>query len=91
MGQPGELMVRGPGVMKSYFNNPEGTNPAIVDGWLLTGDVVQQDIDGFIWLVDRKKDVVITDGENIYPVEIENFLQNHLVIKNQGCGRHRLT
>jgi acyl-CoA synthetase (AMP-forming)/AMP-acid ligase II len=76
-GRPGELMVRGPGVMKEYYNNPEATTEVLVDGWLLTGDVARQDEDGFIWLVDRKKDVVITGGENIYPVEIEDFLQAH--------------
>jgi acyl-CoA synthetase (AMP-forming)/AMP-acid ligase II len=76
-GQPGELIVRGPGVMKEYYKNPEATRETLVDGWLLTGDVARQDEDGFIWLVDRKKDVIITGGENIYPVEIEDFLQAH--------------
>lgn len=76
-GQPGELIVKGPGVMKEYYKNPEGTKETLVDGWLLTGDVAKQDEDGFIWLVDRKKDVIITGGENIYPVEIEDFLQSH--------------
>ena len=76
-GQPGELIVKGPGVMKEYYKNPEATRETLVNGWLLTGDVARQDEDGFIWLVDRKKDVVITGGENIYPVEIEDFLQNH--------------
>jgi acyl-CoA synthetase (AMP-forming)/AMP-acid ligase II len=76
-GQPGELIVKGPGVMKEYYKNPEATRETLVDGWLLTGDVARQDGDGFIWLVDRKKDVIITGGENIYPVEIENFLQAH--------------
>ncbi len=73
----GELAVRGPGVMKEYFNNPEATREVLRDGWLLTGDMARQDEDGFIWLVDRKKDVIITGGENIYPVEIEDFLQAH--------------
>jgi acyl-CoA synthetase (AMP-forming)/AMP-acid ligase II len=76
-GQPGELIVKGPGVMKGYYRNPDATREALVDGWLLTGDVARQDEDGFIWLVDRKKDVIITGGENIYPVEIEDFLQSH--------------
>ena len=76
-GQPGELIVKGPGVMKEYYKNPEATRETLIDGWLLTGDVARQDEDGFIWLVDRKKDVVITGGENIYPVEIEDFLQTH--------------
>ena len=81
-GTPGELMVRGPGVMKEYYRNPEATNATLKDGWLLTGDVARQDSDGFIWLVDRKKDVIITGGENIYPVEIEDFLQAHPLIQD---------
>ncbi len=73
-GQPGELMVKGPGVMKEYYGNPEATSQTIFNGWLLTGDMARIDSDGFIWLVDRKKDVIITGGENIFPVEIEDFL-----------------
>lgn len=81
-GEVGELMVRGPGVMKEYYKNPEETKKVLFDSWLLTGDMVRQDQDGFIWLVDRKKDVIITGGENIYPVEIEDFLQAHPKIKD---------
>jgi acyl-CoA synthetase (AMP-forming)/AMP-acid ligase II len=73
-GEPGELAVKGPGVMKEYYKNPEATQNTLVDGWLLTGDMARFDEDGFIWLVDRKKDVIITGGENIFPVEIEDFL-----------------
>jgi len=73
-GEPGELAVRGPGLMKEYYKNPEATKKTLVDGWLLTGDMARFDEDGFIWLVDRKKDVIITGGENIFPVEIEDFL-----------------
>jgi acyl-CoA synthetase (AMP-forming)/AMP-acid ligase II len=73
-GETGELMVRGPGVMKEYYKNPEATAKTLIDGWLLTGDMARVDEDGFIWLVDRKKDVIITGGENIFPVEIEDFL-----------------
>ena len=76
-GQPGELMIKGPGVMKGYYANPQATREVLVDGWLKTGDIARQDEEGFIWLVDRKKDVIITGGENIYPVEIEDFLQAH--------------
>ncbi len=76
-GEIGELAVRGPGVMKEYFKNPEETERVLKDGWLLTGDMARRDEDGFIWLVDRKKDLIITGGENIYPVEIEDFLQAH--------------
>ncbi len=81
-GQPGELMVKGPGVMKAYYKNPAATAEALVNGWLRTGDIARQDEDGFIWLVDRKKDVIITGGENIYPVEIEDFLQAHPKIQD---------
>lgn len=81
-GTPGELIIKGPGVMKEYYKNPEATSETIVDGWLLTGDVARQDEDGFIWLVDRKKDVIITGGENIYPVEIEDFLMGHPKIQD---------
>jgi acyl-CoA synthetase (AMP-forming)/AMP-acid ligase II len=76
-GAPGELIVRGPGVMTEYYRNPEATAEVLVDGWLHTGDVARLDADGFIWLVDRKKDIIITGGENIFPVEIEDFLQGH--------------
>lgn len=76
-GEPGELMVKGPGVMKEYYKNPEATKETLFDGWLLTGDMARLDEEGFIWLVDRKKDVIITGGENIFPVEIEDFLMDN--------------
>ena len=76
-GEAGELCVRGPGVMKEYYRNPEATKKTLVEGWLLTGDMARFDEDGFIWLVDRKKDIIITGGENIFPVEIEDFLIGH--------------
>lgn len=76
-GEIGELAVKGPGVMKEYYRNPQATREVLMDGWLLTGDMARQDEDGFFWLVDRKKDVIITGGENIYPVEVEDFLQAH--------------
>ena len=76
-GEAGELHVRGPGVMKEYYKNPEASAQTVVDGWLLTGDVARRDEEGFIWLVDRKKDVIITGGENIFPVEIEDFIIQH--------------
>lgn len=78
----GELIVKGPGVMKCYFNNPEATAESIKDGWLYTGDMAKMDDDGFIYLVDRKKDVIITGGENLYPVQIEDFLRKHQSIKD---------
>ncbi|NLP47871.1 MAG: acyl--CoA ligase [Clostridiales bacterium] len=76
-GQVGELAVKGPGVMKGYVNNPEATAEILKDGWLYTGDMARADGDGFIYLVDRKKDVIISGGENIYPVQIEDFLRSH--------------
>jgi long-chain acyl-CoA synthetase len=81
-GQIGELVVKGPGMMKCYYNDPEATAAAIKGGWLFTGDIARIDEDGFIYLVDRKKDVIITGGENLYPVEIEDFLRAHNAIKD---------
>lgn len=82
VGAVGELAVRGPGVMKCYYKNPNETAATLKNGWLLTGDIAKQDEDGFLWLVDRKKDIVITGGENIYPVEIEDLLQAHPKIQD---------
>lgn len=81
-GEVGELAVKGPGVMTCYFNDPKATAETLADGWLFTGDMAQMDKDGFIYLVDRKKDVIITGGENIYPVQIEDFLRQHSAIKD---------
>jgi long-chain acyl-CoA synthetase len=81
-GSVGELAVKGPGVMKCYYNDPEATAAVLKDGWLLTGDMAREDDEGFIYLVDRKKDVVITGGENLYPVQIEDFLHGHPDIKD---------
>ena len=71
----GELIVKGPGVMQCYYKNPEATAEVLKDGWLYTGDMAKADSDGFIYLVDRKKDVIISGGENLYPVQIEDFLR----------------
>ena len=81
-GEVGELAVKGPGVMKCYYNNPKATAEVLHDGWLWTGDMARQDEDGFYFLVDRKKDVVISGGENLYPVEIENFMSKFDKIKD---------
>jgi acyl-CoA synthetase (AMP-forming)/AMP-acid ligase II len=81
-GAVGELAVKGDGVMKCYYKDPEATAAVLHDGWLLTGDMAMTDEDGFIYLVDRKKDVIITGGENIYPVQIENFLRTHEDVKD---------
>ena len=77
-GDVGELAVYGPGVMKCYYKDEAATKEVLVDGWLLTGDMAEEDEEGFIWLVDRKKDVIITGVENLYPVQIENFLRQQI-------------
>jgi acyl-CoA synthetase (AMP-forming)/AMP-acid ligase II len=81
-GEPGELIVRGDGVMREYYRNPEATAKALKDGWLYTGDMVRMDQEGFIWIVDRKKDVIITGGENVFPVEVEDFFHAHPAVKD---------
>jgi long-chain acyl-CoA synthetase len=81
-GQVGELVVKGPGVMKCYYKDPEATAAVLKDGWLFTGDMARMDDDGFIYLVDRKKDVIISGGENLYPVQIEDYLRGHQAIKD---------
>ena len=73
-GEVGELCVKGPGVMVCYYHDEAATNAVLQDGWLHTGDMAMQDKDGFYFLVDRKKDVIISGGENLYPVQIEDFL-----------------
>ena len=73
-GEVGELCVKGPGVMTCYYNDPEATAAVLKGDWLMTGDMAMQDEEGFYFLVDRKKDVIVSGGENIYPVQIEDFL-----------------
>jgi acyl-CoA synthetase (AMP-forming)/AMP-acid ligase II len=80
----GELVVKGNGVMKEYYKNPEKTAETIKNGWLYSGDMAKMDEDGFIYLVDRKKDVIISGGENVYPVEIENTLRGHPKVFDVG-------
>ena len=81
-GDVGELAVKGPGVMTCYYNDEAATEKTLKDGWLFTGDMAREDEDGFIYLVDRKKDVIISGGENIYPVQIEDFLRKNDKIKD---------
>ena len=76
-GAVGELCVKGPGVMVCYYGDPKATAEVLENGWLHTGDMARQDAAGFIFLVDRKKDVIISGGENLYPVQIEDFLAAH--------------
>lgn len=81
-GEVGELCVKGPGVMTCYYNDPEATAKVLRKGWLYTGDMAMQDEDGFYFLVDRKKDVIVSGGENIYPVQIEHFLSAYDKVKD---------
>ena len=81
-GEVGELCVKGPGLMDCYYKDPAATAETLIDGWLHTGDMARQDADGFYWLVDRKKDVIIMGGENIYPVQIEDYLMGHPAIQD---------
>jgi long-chain acyl-CoA synthetase len=77
VGEYGEIVVKGPNVMQGYYNNPQATAETIVDGWLRTGDMGYVDADGYVFIVDRKKDMIIRGGENIYPREIEEVLFAH--------------
>ena len=82
-GEVGELAVKGDGVMNCYYKDEKATREVLSeDGWLFTGDMAKEDENGFIYLVDRKKDVIITGGENLYPVQIEDFLRRHHAIKD---------
>ncbi len=76
-GQPGEVAIRGPQLLLAYWGMPEATASALRDGWLFTGDIGSIDEDGHLFLIDRKKDIIITSGYNVYPKEVENVLYNH--------------
>ncbi|HUW65350.1 MAG TPA: AMP-binding protein [Spirochaetia bacterium] len=76
-GTAGELLLKGPRVMQGYFRNPELTAQFVTDGWLHTGDLMKADADGYVYIVDRKKDLIIRGGENIFPLEIEEVLHRH--------------
>jgi acyl-CoA synthetase (AMP-forming)/AMP-acid ligase II len=92
-GQVGEIVVKGMGVMKEYYKNPELTGRTIVNGWLHTGDLGKLDKDGYIFLVDRQKDLVISGGENVYPVEVEEVIQKHPKVRDVaviGTAHERL-
>src|SRR5690606_22879104 len=81
VGEPGELLIRGPQVMKGYWHKPEETAQALRDGWLWTGDIARMDEDGYFYIVDRKKDVIIAGGFNIYPREVEEVVYTHPAVK----------
>jgi long-chain acyl-CoA synthetase len=81
LGEVGELIVKGPNVMKGYWNRPEETQKALKDGWLFTGDLARMDEDGYFYIVDRKKDMIIAGGYNIYPREVEEVLYGHEAVQ----------
>jgi fatty-acyl-CoA synthase len=76
-GEPGEICVRGPLVMKGYWNKPEQTDEALKGGWLHTGDIARKDAQGFLTIVDRKKDMIVSGGFNLFPREIEDVISTH--------------
>jgi fatty-acyl-CoA synthase len=80
VGQVGEIVYRAPTLMAGYWNNPEATAEAFAGGWFHSGDLVRQDDEGYVWVVDRKKDMIISGGENIYCAEVENVLAAHPAI-----------
>jgi long-chain acyl-CoA synthetase len=80
-GEVGEIVIRGANVMKGYWNKPEATAEAIVDGWFHSGDMARIDEDGFFFIVDRKKDMIIRGGYNVYPREIEEVLYEHPAVR----------
>ncbi len=77
VGEVGEIVYRAPTLMSGYWNNPESTAEAFAGGWFHSGDLVRMDSDGYVWVVDRKKDMIISGGENIYCAEVENVLAGH--------------
>ncbi|WP_151191823.1 AMP-binding enzyme, partial [Desulfotomaculum copahuensis] len=77
LGEVGEIVYRGPTLMKEYYRDPQATAAAVRDGWFHSGDLVRMDGEGFVYVVDRKKDMVISGGENVYPAEVEEVLYRH--------------
>jgi len=80
-GEPGEIITRGPHVMKGYFRRPDATAERIRDGWLYTGDIGRRDADGYYYHLGRKDDMIITGGLNVYPAEVENMLCDHPAVQ----------
>ncbi len=83
-GDQGEIVIRGPNVMKGYFGQPEETASALRDGWMHSGDVGVYDPEGYLYIVDRIKDIIITGGENVFPKEVEDLLHQHRAVNE--CG-----
>jgi acyl-CoA synthetase (AMP-forming)/AMP-acid ligase II len=81
-GEVGELWAKGPQIVKGYWNKPEATAETFVDGWVRTGDLARLDEEGFLYIVDRAKDIVIRGGENIYSIEVENALYDHPAVSD---------
>jgi long-chain acyl-CoA synthetase len=87
VGEIGELLVRGPQVMKGYWNRPDATAETITDGWLHTGDIARMDEEGYFYIVDRKKDMIISSGFNVYPRDIEEvFFEHPKVVEATAIG-----
>jgi long-chain acyl-CoA synthetase len=85
IGEPGELVIQGPQVMQGYLNAPEETAAAVRGGWLRTGDIARMDEDGYFFIVDRKKDVVVVGGLKVYPREIEEILLEHPAVREAAA------
>lgn len=83
-GIPGEVVTRGPHLISGYWNRPDATQEAIREGWFHTGDIAEVDAEGFIYIKDRSKDMVITGGENVYPAEVEDVLGGHAGVREVG-------
>ncbi len=87
-GEPGEIFLRGPAITPGYVDRPEATAQAFQDGWFATGDIGYLDKDGYLYVLDRRADLIISGGENVYPAEIESVLQSHPIVKEAGvCGQ----
>ena len=87
IGEVGEIVYRAPTLMSGYWNNPAATAEAFAGGWFHSGDLVRMDDEGYVWVVDRKKDMIISGGENIYCAEVENALADHpAIIEVRGKG-----
>jgi long-chain acyl-CoA synthetase len=84
LNEPGELCVKGPQIMKGYWNNPEETANALRDGWMYTGDIATMDEDGFFYIVDRKKEMISVSGFKVFPKEVEEVLYTHPAVR-EAC------